>query len=100
CRLETAEGQLIGTPDGYFEEAGVAVQVHSRTHHQGIDDQGQDRWGRTVEKDSDFVAVGVRVIGVTPWTLYSRPGWFLARLRKVVDVGLAGPRPAVTVVRG
>ncbi|GGK68963.1 hypothetical protein [Ornithinimicrobium pekingense] len=73
--------------------------MHSRTYHQGIDDQGGDRWGSTVEKDSDLVAAGVRVIGVSPWTLYTCPARFLTRLRKVVDLGLAGPGPAVRVVR-
>src|SRR5690606_31079884 len=84
CQLTTRDGVPIGKPDGYFEEAGVAIQVHSRTYHQGIDDQGGDRWAATVERDSDYVAAGVRVIGVTPWTLYSRPARFLSRLRKVV----------------
>ncbi len=99
CRLESLrDGKHVGTPDGYLEEAGVAIQVESRTHHQGIDDRGGDRWGRTVERNTDLVAVGVRVVGVTPWTLYSRPQRFLANLRRVVELGLAGPRPAVRVV--
>lgn len=88
----------LGTPDGYLPEAGVAIQVHSRTFHQGIDDQGRQRWARTVEKDAPMIAAGVRVIGVTPWTLYSRPRRFLQDLREVVRVGLAGPPPAVRVV--
>ncbi|MFK5645131.1 hypothetical protein ACI3ET_01265 [Ornithinimicrobium sp. LYQ121] len=92
------DGEVVGTPDGYIEDAGVVVQVHSRQFHQGIDDQGGDTWARTVEKDGDFVAAGVRVVGVTPWTLYSRPARFVTRLRKIVALGLAGPRPAVRVM--
>ncbi len=99
CRLETLAGQLLGTPDGYLEEAGTAIQVHSRAHHQGFDDAGGDLWGRTVEKDGDLVAAGVRVVGVTPWTLYTKPRRFLNLLRKVVALGLESPRPAVRVVR-
>lgn len=98
CRLLSPTGELIGVPDGYLEEAGVAIQVHSRQFHQGVDDQGGDRWSETVEKDGAFVAAGVRVIGVTPWTLYAKPQRFLNRLRQVVAVGLQGPRPAVQVV--
>lgn len=98
CRLETLDGRLLGVPDGYIEEAGTAIQVHSRTHHQGVDDRGGDRWGQTVEKDSDLVAAGVRVVGVTPWTLYTKPQRFLNRLRQVVALGLESPRPAVRVV--
>lgn len=52
CRLvSTTDGTVIGVPDGYIEEAGVAIQVHSRQHHQGLDDEGGDRWARTVERD-------------------------------------------------
>lgn len=99
CGLERLrDDAYLGTPDGYIEEAGVAIQVHSRTFHQGVDDQGRDKWGRTVEKDAPMIAAGVRVIGVTPWTLYSRPARFLRDLHEVVQVGLAGPRPEVRVV--
>ncbi|GAA5161808.1 hypothetical protein [Ornithinimicrobium tianjinense] len=98
CGLWTSDGEFIGTPDGYLEEAGTAIQVHSRQFHQGVDDAGGERWGRTVEKDSDYVAAGVRVVGVTPWTLYGKPQRFLNRLRKVVQLGLAAPRPCVRVV--
>lgn len=98
CRLLAPAGDLIGVPDGYLEAAGVAIQVHSRQYHQGLDDQGGDRWSETVERDGAFAAAGVRVIGVTPWTLYAKPQRFVSRLRQVVEVGLQGPRPAVRVV--
>lgn len=99
CTLVSlGDNTTVGLPDGYIEDAGVAIQVQSRQHHQGIDDRGGDRWARTVEKDSEMAAVGVRVLGVTPWTLYSQPNRFLDRLRKLVDIGLTGPRPAVRAV--
>ncbi|WP_131105734.1 hypothetical protein [Ornithinimicrobium sufpigmenti] len=93
-----SDGKLVGYPDGFFPNLGLVIQVHSRQHHQGIDDQGGDRWAGTVEKDSDYVAVGARVLGVTPWTLYSQPERFLIRLRRTVALGPASPLPAVRVV--
>lgn len=99
CELWTLDGEFVGLPDGYIEEAGAAIQVHSRQYHQGIDDQGGDRWAKTVERDSHYVAAGVRVVPVTPWTLYTKPRRFLNRLDKVVQLGLASPRPAIRVVR-
>lgn len=99
CDLLTLDGDFVGTPDGYFEEAGTAIQVHSRQYHQGVDDQGGDRWAGTVERDTEYVAVGVRVVPVTPWTLYTRPKRFLDQLFKVVQLGLASPRPRVQVRR-
>lgn len=99
CDLLTPSEKLIGTPDGYLEEAGVGVQVHSRQYHQGFDEEGGDLWARTVDKDGDFVAAGVRLLGVSPWTLYSGPRRFLTRLHRVVEIGLAGPKPQVIVRR-
>lgn len=99
CELWTVDGEFVGLPDGYIEEAGVAIQVHSRQYHQGIDDRGGDRWADTVERDTGYVAAGVRVVPVTPWTLYTKPRRFLNQLDKVVRLGLASPRPAVKVVR-
>lgn len=95
--LETPTGRLVGVLDGYLEAAGVGIQVHSRAYHQGFDDLGGDRWAATVEHDADFTAEGVRVVGVTPWTLYRRPERFVTRLRSAVRHGLLGPRPQVRV---
>ena len=97
CTLEDLDGNLVGTPDGFLEEASTVIQVHSRQHHQGVDDQGGDRWARTAEKDSDYAAVGLHVVAVSPWTLYQHPKRFLTKLRKVVNIGLAGPRARVRV---
>lgn len=98
CRLETASGEFLAVPDGYIPAAGTAIQVHSRRHHQGQDATG-DRWAATVEHDSDMVAHGVRVVAVSPWTLYRRPQVFVHRLRKVVALGLASPPPDIRVVQ-
>lgn len=82
--LKTTDGTVIGCPDGYFPSAGVAVQVHSRQHHSGYDEDGRDRWSSTVEKDSVFVEHGVVVVPVTPSSIERRPQRVLARLRTVV----------------
>lgn len=97
CGLRTPAGITL-VPDGYIEAAGLGIQVHSRQFHQGVDDQGGDRWARTVEQDSEYAAAGVRLLGVTPWTLYRRPKVFVDRLRRAVEVGLTLPRPDVEVL--
>ena len=99
CRLVHARtGRFLACPDGWMPTMGAALQVHSRQHHQGIDDQGGDRWAATVEKDSVLVAVGARVLGVSPWTLHARPQSFLARVDELVALGPASPMPDVRVV--
>ena len=100
CALESIDdGSLVGIADGYIKAASTVIQVHSRQFHQGVDDQGGDRWARTVEKDADYAAVGLRVVGVSPWTLYRQPPRFIAKLRKVVELGLKGPPARVRVRR-
>lgn len=82
--VSTTSRTVIGTPDGYFTNSGVAVQVHSRQFHSGTDDQGKDRWSSTVEKDGRYVEHGVVVVQVTPSSIYRRPDDVLARLRAAV----------------
>ncbi|ANS79937.1 hypothetical protein SGUI_2541 [Serinicoccus hydrothermalis] len=99
CRIVHAPtGRFLGCPDGWLPSWGVAIQVHSRQFHQGVDDQGGDRWADTVEKDALLVGVGARVIGVSPWTLHARPRRFLARVDEVVALGPASPMPDVRVL--
>lgn len=82
CRIRNADGRWLGTPDGYFPDAGLAVQVHSRQFHSGRDGEGRDRWVDTVEKDGALISSGVIVLGVTPTTLARRPAAFLRRLEE------------------
>ncbi|MGD8201108.1 hypothetical protein ACQE98_10640 [Ornithinimicrobium sp. W1679] len=104
--LTTPDGEVIGCPDGYFESAGVAVQVHSRQHHSGYDGEGRDLWSATVEKDATYVEHGVVVVPVTPSSIARRPEEVLERIRTVVkqclgrdlsqihvQAGGAAPRP-------
>lgn len=79
-RLEDESGVLIGRPDGYFEEEGVVVQVHSRAFHDGEAPDGRDRWNATVQADNRYTAVGLAVIGVTPTALAESPTRFLDEL--------------------
>ena len=83
-RLTDLAGRLIGTPDAFFAEAGVAAQVHSRQHHSGYDDDGTDLWSMTVEKDGAYAEHSVIVVGVTPRSIARRPAQVLERVRTVV----------------
>ncbi|WP_143780896.1 hypothetical protein [Ornithinimicrobium sp. CNJ-824] len=86
--LTMPDGQVIGCPDGYFASAGVAVQVHSRQHHSGYDDEGRDLWSATVEKDATYVEHGIVVVPVTPSSIARRPEEVLERIRTVVRQNL------------
>lgn len=86
--LTTADGEVIGCPDGYFASAGVAVQMHSRQHHSGYDGEGRDLWSATVEKDATYVEHGIVVVPVTPSSIARRSEQVLERIRTVVRQNL------------
>lgn len=93
--LETDE--FLGCPDGYFPSCGVALQVHSRAHHSGHDEQGRDRWSATVEKDSKLIEANVIVMPITPNSIDRQPERVLARIRRVVAKSSGRELPDVVV---
>jgi hypothetical protein len=66
--LTSFDGTRLPTPDGWIDDVGLAVQVHSRTYHQRDDD-----WTATVSADSALGECGIVVLGVTPEALAADP---------------------------
>lgn len=83
--LETLDGRYIGRPDGYFEDAGVVVQVHSKEFHDGEDEAGRDRWAGTVERDTVYTSHQLTVVPVAPETIEWRLSEFLTTLAEIVE---------------
>ena len=94
--LLDAAGAVIGVPDGYFPDAGVVVQVHSRAYHDGVTDEGDDRWTATVEGDLRYPEHGLLVVPVTPETLRDSLPGFLDSLAAILATR-DGPAPHVFV---
>lgn len=84
-QLEDIHGNFIGTPDGYFPDSGVVLQVHSREFHTGTDDDGGDRWAKTLVRDSDYARHGLIVAPVAPETLDADLGGYLTTLLLILD---------------
>ncbi|TBT95938.1 hypothetical protein [Propioniciclava tarda] len=95
--LSTLDGRRIGTPDGYFLKAAVAVQVRSRQFHTGLDDRGRDRWEETVEQDGAYAAAGILCLGVTPTTLRGEPDRLLERCASALRSRTGSAIPAIRV---
>lgn len=95
--LHTPGGRRIGIPDAYLPSVGIAIQVHSKAHHSGQDDAGQDLWSRTVEHDNAFAAHGILVLGVTPQTLARAPEGFIGQLLAALEARRHLPTPGVEV---
>jgi hypothetical protein len=45
-RLETANGEFIAEPDGYYEDIGIALELDSREHHFTDLDMFEKTWSR------------------------------------------------------
>lgn len=93
-QLRVKGGRRLPTPDAYVEEVGLAIQVHSKRYHSRDAD-----WEGTVEGDNALTRVGIVVIGVTPKTLYDRPGSFLADAEQTCLSLRGRPLPDVVIER-
>lgn len=92
--LRGEDGRRLVTPDGWFDDVGVAVMVHSHRHHAGAD------WASTVEKDGELAAYGVRVVPIAPVSISREPLRVLERIEEVyVHARAAGVRPPVLARR-
>ena len=88
--LTTTGGLALVSPDVWFDDVALAVMVHSRRFHAD-----GELWDATVEKDSDLVAAGIVVVGVTPNRIRRDPMAVRARVEAAYLVARARPRPAV-----
>jgi len=92
--LFSASDRRLLTPDGWFDDVGLAVMVHSRRWHDGA------RWVPTVERDGDLVAHGVRVLPLAPSSIRDDPARVLARVEQAYGAARrAGGRPDVRAQR-
>lgn len=89
--LLSADGRRLPTPDLWFDEVALVVQVHSVRWHALAAD-----WEGTVMKDSAYVEHGIAVIAFTPGRILAEPGWVRERVERVHDGLLSRPRPDVT----
>lgn len=83
-------GRRLPTPDGWFDDVALAVQVHSRQYHAGNLD-----WEATVGADAVFVEHGIPVLAVTPRQIACGPDDVVARIERAHAAARLRPRPAV-----
>lgn len=88
--LTTLDGLVLPSPDGYVEEVGLALQVHSRRHHLLEDD-----WESTLRTDTALGAVGVPLMAFSPRTLRAHPARVLAAVERAYLSLRGRPRPPV-----
>lgn len=92
-RLRAPDGTVLPPPDLWFDDVGLAVQVHSWQYHA----RGA-AWERTVRADSALAEFGVMRISVTPTECRADPRGVLARIERAYRTAALRPRPAVTML--
>ncbi|WP_245757751.1 hypothetical protein [Amycolatopsis xylanica] len=91
--LVNSAGEHIATPDGWFDEVGLAWEIDSVGFH--ADPTG---YARTVRRNSRYAAAGILVLQTLPAQLRAAPDQVIAELRAAYRAAAATPRPSVLVV--
>lgn len=91
--IVTLDGQLVGCPDAWFDEEGVALEVDSREWH--LDPQG---WERTQAKRARFASFGVTTVPVTPRRLHEQPQEVIREMLATLASARTRPRPDVLAI--
>lgn len=91
--LVDRHGYRLPCPDGWFDDVGLAVQVHSLRYHSGELD-----WEATVSADGVFAEHGVLLVAVTPRRIATDPAGVLLRIERAYEQARHRPRPEVVAV--
>lgn len=91
-RVYDADGELLGVPDAYWEDVGLALEVDSLEFHLGPSD-----YERTVRKHTRLTAAGVVVLHVLPSHLRDKAVTVVNDLRRAYHQAAGRPPPRVAV---
>ncbi|WP_395474235.1 hypothetical protein [Saccharopolyspora spinosa] len=75
-RLLDSSGKLLGIPDGWIDEVGLAWQIDSRAYHLS-----PTSYDATVQRHSMMTAAGIIVVHTLPTQLRTDPDTVLEQLR-------------------
>ncbi|HEY5515920.1 MAG TPA: hypothetical protein VIK12_06920 [Pengzhenrongella sp.] len=90
--LRAPDGVALPSPDAWFDDVGLAVQVHSAQHHSSPAD-----WDRTVRVDSIFAEYGISRLAVTPHDVQTNGQGVLDRIERAHAARVGQRRPAVSM---
>jgi len=79
-----AQGTFIATPDAWWPERGVAVEVDSHEWHMSPQDHT-----RTLERQRRMGKYGIVVLPFTPKQIRTQPAEVLATIRQALETGRA-----------
>ncbi len=95
ARLHGPDGAFLASPDAYWPEEGVALEIDSAEYHYT-----RDTWQATLHRRLRLESRGVLVASTTPGILRERPADVIAALRALLALGAARPTPPTVTARG
>ena len=82
----------LATPDAYWPEQGVLLEIDSRAHHLAVLD-----WEQTMARHNRLEATGLRILHVSPHQLEHEAPALIDALRQALDTGPHGPLDRIEI---
>ncbi|MFB6613421.1 hypothetical protein ACFCV9_04245 [Streptomyces sp. NPDC056367] len=95
ARLHTPDGTFLASPDAYWPDEGVALEIDSVEYHYT-----RDSWHATLRRRLRLESHGILVVSATPSMIRDTPTEVLAALRTFLALASGRPAPPTAVVRG
>jgi hypothetical protein len=92
-RLYLPDGTFLGSPDVWWPEAGLAIEVDSKRWHLSPDD-----WEHTMDRHSRFGEHAIVTLHFAPHKLRADPAQVIAAMRNAYQAGIARPRLPITAL--
>ncbi|MFJ4774853.1 hypothetical protein [Streptomyces sp. NPDC088762] len=95
ARLHTPDGTFLASPDAYWPDEGVALEIDSAEYHYT-----RDAWHATLRRRLRLESHGILVVSATPSMIRDTPTEVLAALRTLLTLSASRPTPPTVMVRG
>ncbi|MFG2618216.1 hypothetical protein ACGFXC_11375 [Streptomyces sp. NPDC048507] len=95
ARLYTPDGTFLASPDAYWPDEGVALEIDSAEYHYT-----RDAWHATLRRRLRLESHGVLVVSATPSMIRDTPADVIAALRTLLALTTPRPTPPTALARG
>ncbi|MFG2997073.1 hypothetical protein [Streptomyces sp. NPDC048340] len=95
ARLHAPDGTFLASPDAYWPDEGVALEVDSAEYHYT-----RDAWHATLRRRLRLESHGILVVSATPSMIRDTPDQVLAALRTLLTLATTRPTPPTAAPRG
>ncbi|MEU9300375.1 hypothetical protein [Streptomyces sp. NPDC048269] len=95
ARLYTPDGTFLASPDAYWPDEGVALEIDSAEYHYT-----RDAWHATLRRRLRLESHGILVVSATPSMIRDTPTEVIAALRTLLTLAATRAAPPTAQARG